>query len=170
MSNLVDYVPTASALFTAIAAFAAWAAVVQNTQASRERRQPVLLGAAWQLHSEDENARSFLSILNTGGTAKDVTCVFVVGDHYVTNRVGPGFLRNQQEAKVEVVTPPSSEMRAILICRDMKQQVCAWDLGRNGRTYNDRAATAEFDTEGLWFDFYGEELSLLTRVGSKVSL
>jgi hypothetical protein len=78
-------------------------------------------------------------------------------------------MRYQQEAQVEVIMPPNSDKRAILICRDKKQQIWVWDLDGNARKYKDRMATG-FDFEGLWFDFYGEDIGLLTRVGSRVSL
>ena len=92
--SLTNYALILSLGFTAAAALASWASVRQGRQEAQERRQPVLLGALEQLQGPDnaETTLTFLNMLNVGGTAKDVVCLFSVGECYVANVVGSGFL------------------------------------------------------------------------------
>src|ERR1700727_2075522 len=140
MSNFADYALLASSLFTAGAASASWASVTQHKQDAQEKRRPDLLGAVTQLEGPDVGAHTPTSfnILNAGGTAKNVACLLAIEQHYCTNPVGPGFLRHHQEAGVRTEMPQSPNQRAILMCRDLKQQVWVWDLNRNVRTYDGR--------------------------------
>jgi len=172
MAKLTDYALIGSSLFTAGAASASWASVKQGKQSARERQQPALLGAVTQLEGPGagEKTPTFLNILNAGGLAKNVACVLAIEDHYIANPAGPGFLRNQQEAAVATEMPLSSDRRGILICRDLRQRVWVCDLDRNMRSYDGREADPVLDFETFWLDFYGEDLSLLTRVGSKVAV
>lgn len=172
MSNLADYTLLASSAFTAVAASASWASVAQHRQDAQERLQPNLLGAVTQLEAPgvDEHTPTSFNILNTGGTAKNVACVLAIEKHYFANPVGPGFLRHHQEAGIRAEMPPSSTQRAILMCRDLKQRVWVWDLDREVRTYDGRKTDPASDFEAFWLDFYGEDLSLFTRVGCDVPL
>jgi hypothetical protein len=172
MTKLTDYALIGSSLFTAGAASASWASVRQGKKGARERQQPALLGAVTQLEGPGagEKTPTFLNILNAGGLAKNVACLLAIEDHYIANPAGPGFLRNQQEAAIATELPPSSDRRAILMCRDLRQRVWACDLDRNLRSYDGREADPALDFEAFWLDFYGEDLSLLTRVGSKVAV
>jgi hypothetical protein len=170
--DITGYTLIISSLATSGAAIASWASVVQNRQGAQERRQPVLIGAADQLEDipPGETTSTSLNILNTGGTAKNVACLLAVGDHYFANRVGPGFLRNQQQLRAEAKMPLSSERRALLMCRDLARRIWVWDLDGQVRTYDGGDADPVADFEVFWFDFYGEDLSRFTRVGCTVTI
>lgn len=172
ISNLGNYTLLGSSVFTTAAAFASWASVAQHRQDAQERRQPNLLGAVTQLKGPNvgEKTPTSFNILNTGGTAMNVSCVLAIEKYYFANPVGPGFLRHQQEAGLRTEMPPSPNQRALLMCRDLKQQVWVWDLNMNVRKYDGRKTDPASDFEAFWLDFYGEKLSLLTRIGSEVAI
>jgi hypothetical protein len=118
-----------------------------------------------------EKTATRLNIFNAGGIAKNVAFLLAIGDHYATNPAGPGFLRHEKEAAIAAEMPPSSDRRAILMCRDLRQRAWVCDLdGKNVRSYDGREADPASDFEPFWLDFYGEDLSLLTRVASKVTV
>ncbi len=170
MSDFTDYALLTSSLFTAGAATASWASVAQHKQDAAEKRQPNLLGAVTQLEGPGVGSDSPTSfhILNAGGTAKNVAYLLAIEKRYCTNPVGPGFLRHHQEAGIRTEMPPSSDRRAMLMCRDLQQRVWVWDLDRNVRKYDGRNTDPASDFEAFWLDFYDENLSLYTRVGSTV--
>jgi hypothetical protein len=144
MTRLTDYALVGSSLFTAGAASASWASVAQSKQGAREKRQPALLGAAMQFEGPGvrEKTPTRLNIFNAGGIAKNVAFLLAIGDHYATNPAGPGFLRHEKEAAIAAEMPPSSDRRAILMCRDLRQRVWVCDLdGKNVRSYDGRRLT-----------------------------
>jgi hypothetical protein len=56
------------------------------------------------------------------------------------------------------------------MCRDLRQGVWAWDLEGNVKSYDGEVIDPASDFGTLWSDFYSEDLNLLTRVGSQVTI
>jgi hypothetical protein len=162
----------AGSAFSAVAATASWASVRQSKEDAQERRRPVLFGALQQIHNADptQPTPTFLNVLNVGGPAKDLTCLFAAGDYYVANGVGTGFLRRQQEARIEAEMPPSSDQRALWICQDVKQRIWSWDLHGNSKSHGISKLGQLPDIKAIWHEFYDEDLARHTRVASTVSI
>jgi hypothetical protein len=161
------------AIFVLLAGCFAVAAWVEVIKYRRERNEPFLLGMVTQPEGAgagEKKTTTYFAILNTGAPARNVSCLLAVGDHYFTNPVGHGLLGHDQEARIETEMPPSPDQRAILMCRDLGQRVMVWDLKGNARTYKGSETDPVSDFETFWLDFYGEDLSSLTRVGSKVTV
>jgi hypothetical protein len=109
-----------------------------------------------------------LVILNAGfGAAKEVACVFKVGNEYCAHRVGSGFLRYKERVRVRTKMRRGEDQRAVVSCRDLSGSVWAWDIQGRCKRY-DGAKIGPADSKALWLDFYGEDLGGSESTGSEV--
>lgn len=173
MSDFSNAVEGGGVVFAAIAAGASWLSVINGQRAAREARRPNLQASAITVPGKrpNDDPMVVVSILNAGlGVAKGVAFVVVGGDEYCSNALGPGFLRYQETARVELTMQAHEDTRVLVVCRDLGKRIWAWEGLGNHKTYDGNKLDPVRDFQSLWSEFYGEDLSKLQRIGSKVTI
>ena len=98
-----DFAEIGSAIFTALAAFAALATVVRAGRDRRDRQLPDLQIEVLQ-DLEAQQVRAY--VVNYGGPAREVTIAGVLGEHGFAGRLGPTTYWRPGESRTVVLGMP----------------------------------------------------------------
>jgi hypothetical protein len=172
MSDL-SFGADAGLLIGAVAAGASLSTVLQHVRDIRTARQPELRASALPIIGvtpRDAGYTSMVIVNVGGGTATNAACILKVGDRFCANGLGSGFLRHEQKMVLKTEIRPHPVIRALVMCRDLRERVLVWNLDGDCRSYSGSKFDPERDFRRFWSDFYGEDdLDLRHREGSKVT-
>lgn len=107
-----------AAVFTAVAAFAAWAAVAQVARERRAAQKPELhIEPTYQVPSGD----MFLNVFNEGGPAKMVRFIVIEGDSVCLGNLPPtAFLRRGEHRRIKLHLKAQGEVaKAMIVGADL---------------------------------------------------
>lgn len=168
-ASVETWIQAGSTAIAAAAAVASWLSVIQSRQVVKATTMPSLHAQALMKGTLGSSAprQAALTIYNAGGgVAKAVGFLLVSGSQYALGFVGAGFLRSGQMAHVGTQMVADENGLAIVICRDLDEQVHAWNLDGEHKVFPiDRDHRAYMLTE-VWEAFYPDvDLDELTQVG-----
>jgi hypothetical protein len=118
---------------------------------------------------KDGRRYTSLALYNAGkGPAQHVAVALAVGDAYLANAVGSGFLPSDGRAVVRSDMEPHPNIKALIMCRDRDRRTWVWNLEGERKSYRGTRFNAGDAFLSYWYDFYGEDLSKRKRRGSEV--
>lgn len=111
--HAADWFQLGAAVFTAVAAFAAWGAVAQVARERRAAQKPELhIEPTYQVPSGD----MFLNVFNEGGPAKMVRFIVIEGDSVCLGNLPPtAFLRRGEHRRIRLDLKAQSEAAMAMI-------------------------------------------------------
>ena len=116
--HAADWFQLGAAVFTAVAAFAAWAAVAQVARERRAAQKPELhIEPTYQIPSGD----MFLNVFNEGGPAKMVRFIIIEGDSVCLGNLPPtAFLRRGEHRRIRLdLTVQTEAAMAMIVGADL---------------------------------------------------